>query len=65
MTIAAANIVLIALYELPLRLIVTWQVFFLDYDKRQYLSAFKLIEQSGLLKPVRPSWKNAIACCNH
>ncbi|KUF93780.1 Histidine protein methyltransferase 1 [Phytophthora nicotianae] len=28
-------------------------VFFMDHDKRQYLSDFKLIEQSGLLKPVR------------
>ncbi|KAG6577833.1 Catechol O-methyltransferase [Phytophthora cinnamomi] len=26
-------------------------VFFMDHDKRQYLSDFKLIEQSGLLKP--------------
>ncbi|KAL4124396.1 hypothetical protein PRIC2_007994 [Phytophthora ramorum] len=26
-------------------------VFFMDHDKRQYLSDFKLIEQSGLLRP--------------
>ncbi|GMF20071.1 unnamed protein product [Phytophthora lilii] len=33
-------------------LLIAVQLFFMDHDKRQYLSDFKMIEQSGLLKPV-------------